>query len=64
MSLDNVAAITSNLNLQVQANSNILSSISQMVVHADQLMQGLQRHWFLRSAFRTKTNRPPERTKR
>lgn len=61
LSLDNLAGITSNLNVQVQANTNILSSISQAVVDADDLVQGLKRHWLLRSVFREKssaTNRP------
>ena len=63
-SLDNLADITSNLNAQVQVNTNILSNISAAIVHADGLVQGLKRHWLLRSAFRAeatqpKTNRPP-----
>ena len=59
-SLDNLANLTSNLNSQVQANTNVLSEISRAVVNADDLMQGLKRHWLLRSAFRTKpTNAPP-----
>ncbi|HUL51590.1 MAG TPA: MlaD family protein [Candidatus Nitrosotalea sp.] len=59
-SLDNLAGITSNLNSQVQVNTNILTSISDAVVHTDQLIQGLKRHWLLRSAFKeTPTNRPP-----
>jgi ABC-type transporter Mla subunit MlaD len=57
--LDNLGDITSNLNNQVQANSNILSSISDIVVHSDQFVQGLKHHWLLRSAFKTpKTNAP------
>ena len=60
LSLDNLAGITSNLNAQVQANTNILSSISSAVVNADDLVQGLKRHWLLRSAFKSKaTNAPP-----
>lgn len=51
-SLDNLAGITSNLNVQVQANTNMLGSISQAVVDADDLVQGLKRHWLLRSAFK------------
>lgn len=47
-----LAAVTSNLNAQVVANSNILSEISAAVTNADHLMQGLKRHWLLRSAFR------------
>jgi phospholipid/cholesterol/gamma-HCH transport system substrate-binding protein len=53
-SLDNLAGITSNLNAQVQANTNMLGSISQAVVNADDLVQGLKRHWLLRSAFKKK----------
>jgi hypothetical protein len=48
----NLAAMTSNLNAQVVGNSNILSQISQAVTNADHLMQGLKRHWLLRSAFK------------
>jgi len=60
-SLDSLADITSNLNAQVQANTNILGSISKAVVDADDLVQGLKRHWLLRSAFRTRaTNAPPK----
>ena len=57
-SLDNLADITSNLNNQVQANTNILSDISTAIVHTDDLVQGLRRHWLLRSAFRSKTTAP------
>ena len=59
-SLDNLANLTSNLNSEVQANTNILGEISRAVVNADSFIQGLKRHWLLRSAFRTKeTNAPP-----
>jgi ABC-type transporter Mla subunit MlaD len=59
-SLDNLANITSNLNNQVQANSNMLMSISDMVVHTDEFVQGLKHHWLLRSAFKTpKTKAAP-----
>ena len=62
--LINLANITSNLNAQVQANSNILSSVSKIVVDTDNFVQGLKRHWLLRSAFKgenaaAKTNAPP-----
>ncbi|MGC3960274.1 MAG: MlaD family protein [Verrucomicrobiota bacterium] len=52
--LENLAGITSNLNAQVQANTNMLSSISQAVVNTDDLIQGLKRHWLLKSAFKKK----------
>jgi ABC-type transporter Mla subunit MlaD len=61
-----LADITSNLNAQVQSNSNILSSVSKIVVDTDDFVQGLKRHWLLRSAFKkenaaqAKTNAPPQ----
>ena len=63
-SLENLAGITSNLHAQVQANTNMLSDISTTIVHTDDLIQGLKRHWLLRSAFKpkageAKTNAPP-----
>jgi hypothetical protein len=51
-SLDNLADITSNLNSQVQANTNILAQISKTIADADQFVQGLKHHWLLRSAFK------------
>jgi len=61
-SLNNLADITSNLNVQVQVNTNMLGAISTAVIHADDLVQGLKRHWLLRSAFKGKTNAPPSTT--
>jgi ABC-type transporter Mla subunit MlaD len=59
-----LADITSNLNAQVQANTNMLGGISRTVMDADDLVQGLKRHWLLRSAFKTKaTNAPPVKVK-
>jgi ABC-type transporter Mla subunit MlaD len=62
--LINLSDITSNLNAQVQANTNMLGGISKTVMDADDLVQGLKRHWLLRSAFKNenaaaKTNAPP-----
>ena len=58
--LTHFADITSNLNAQVQANTNILGSLSKIVVDTDDFVQGLKRHWLLRSAFKVKpTNAPP-----
>jgi ABC-type transporter Mla subunit MlaD len=60
VTLDNIAGITSNLNAQVQSNTNILGSLSKIVVDTDDFVQGLKRHWLLRSAFKVKTtNAPP-----
>ena len=59
-----LADLTSNLNAQVQANTNMLGAISRTVADADDFVQGLKRHWLLRSAFKTKaTNAPPARAK-
>lgn len=62
-SLENLANLTSNLNAQVQSNDDILSQISSAVLAADELMQGLQKHWFLRSAFKDEEQEKDERTK-
>ena len=59
VSLDNLAGITSNLNAQVQSNTNMLGSISQTVMDTDDLVQGLKRHWLLRSAFKKKPDAKP-----
>jgi len=57
--LENLAGITSNLNVQVRANSNLLGGISKTVTDSDDLIQGLKRHWLLRSAFKTKATNAP-----
>ena len=59
--LENLANMTSNLNAQVQANTNILETGSRAVTDTDDLVQGLKRHWLLRSAF--KANAPPTKGK-
>jgi ABC-type transporter Mla subunit MlaD len=58
-SLENLANLTSNLNYQVQINTNMLGGISKAVMDADDLVQGLKRHWLLRSAFKTKNTNAP-----
>lgn len=65
-SLDELGGITGSLRAQVEANTNLLSAISQSVVNTDDLVQGLKRHWFLRSAYKQpaapktpNTNAPP-----
>ena len=57
--LIHLSDITSNLNAQVQANTNLLGGISKAVTDADNLVQGLKRHWLLRSAFKTKATNAP-----
>jgi len=61
LSLENVANLTSNLHAQVQANGLILTEISDLVIHTDEIVQGLKRHWLLKSAFGgAGTNKPPQ----
>jgi MlaD protein len=57
--LDHLADITSNLNAQVQADTNLLGGISKTIADTDDFVQGLKQHWFLRSAFKTKTTNAP-----
>ncbi len=52
--LENLASMTSNLNAQVQRNNNIVSSVSRLIIDTDDMVQGLKRHWLLRSAFKDK----------
>jgi hypothetical protein len=52
LTLVNLANTTSNLHMQVDANTNLISSISQAIIHSDEFIQGLKRHWLLRSAFK------------
>jgi ABC-type transporter Mla subunit MlaD len=58
--LENLAAITSNLNTQVQTNDQMLAQISRLVIDTDKLVQGLKRHWLLRGIFKkeSETNAP------
>jgi hypothetical protein len=58
-SLDNVASLTSNLNMQVEANTNMLTSISETVTHADEFVQGLKHFWLFRRYFKTTPTNAP-----
>jgi hypothetical protein len=66
--LRELSTIVSNLNLQVTANTNFVTTLNGLLLHSDELIQGFKRHWFLRSAFKEKpppkpkpTNAPPRR---
>ena len=62
LTLLHLADLTSNLNQQVQVNTNILSSVSKTVTDTDDLVQGLKHHWLLRSAFKKEnTNAAPKK---
>ena len=60
VSLGNIATLTSNLSAQVQANGLVLTELSDLIVHADEIVQGLKRHWLLKGAFRGDTNQSME----
>ncbi|HTR42434.1 MAG TPA: MlaD family protein [Pseudomonadales bacterium] len=53
--LENLADISSNLDMQVQNDTNMLEGISKMITDYDAFVLGLEHHWLLRSAFK-KTN--------
>ena len=55
-SLEHLSGITGNLNLQVQNNTNLLKQLSETIVHADAFIQGLKKHWLLKSAFSSSSN--------
>ena len=52
LTLENLAGITSNLHAQVNANTNLVAELATLIVHTDDMIQGLKRHWLLRSAFK------------
>jgi len=60
VSLENVASLTSNLSAQVQANGLVLTELSDLIVHTDEMVQGLKRHWLLKGSFRAETNQTIE----
>jgi hypothetical protein len=57
--LDNLAKITGNLHAQVNANTNVVRDLSRLIIDADTFVQGLKRHWLLRSAFKEPRKEPP-----
>lgn len=54
MSLENLANITSNLQVQVNSNTNMLGEISSAIRHTDEFVQGMKKFWLFRSTFRKK----------
>ncbi len=49
--LHNVDEVTSTIRTKFDENQNILGEVSGLVRDTDDLVQGLKRHWLLRSAF-------------
>ena len=60
--LQSLSSIISNLNNQVQANTNFVATVSDLLIHTDELIQGFKRHWFLRGAFKETPTNPPSRS--
>ena len=58
--IENLAKITGNLHAQVRANTNIVSEVSKLIVDTDDMVQGLKRHWLLRSAFKKEKTSAPK----
>jgi ABC-type transporter Mla subunit MlaD len=50
-SLENLSNLTSNLNAQVQANTNLIGDLSNAIRQTDEFVSGLKTHWLFRSAF-------------
>ncbi len=50
-SLQNISDITANLRQQVEVNSFMLSSISEMILNLDDFVAGLKRNWLLKGSF-------------
>ena len=57
--LENLAQVTGNLKEQVEANSLMLTELSSLIINADDLVQGLKRHWLLKGSFGAATNAVP-----
>jgi ABC-type transporter Mla subunit MlaD len=63
--IDHLAGLTGELHTQVRGNTNLVTSLSRLIIDADDLVQGLKRHWLLRSAFRGSSSpSPPSKSRR
>jgi hypothetical protein len=57
-----MATMMSNVNVQVEANTNFVATLSSLLRDTDSLIEGLKRHWLFRGAFKVKpTNAPPKK---
>ncbi len=52
--LEHVSEITSNLSVQVHNSPTLLPGMAKTITDTDDMIQGLKRHWLLRSAFKKK----------
>jgi ABC-type transporter Mla subunit MlaD len=53
VAIDSLAQITGNLRQQVDQNTNVVTEVSRLIINTDNLVQGIKRHWLMRSAFRS-----------
>jgi ABC-type transporter Mla subunit MlaD len=60
--LQHLSDLTSNLATEVRANTNLVSDLATTIVHADDLVQGLKKEWFLRGPFKKKRTQPAKNT--
>ena len=60
--LDQLTAIVSNLNTQVTANTNFVTTLNQLMADTDDMVQGMKRHWLFRGAFKQKPPPKPPST--
>ena len=59
VTLIHLGNITSNLDTQVANNPQAMSNLVKSIADTDDLIQGLKRHWLLRSAFKKKATNAP-----
>jgi ABC-type transporter Mla subunit MlaD len=60
--LDQLTSIVSNLNTQVTANTNFVTTLHQLLADTDDMVQGMKRHWLFRGAFKQKPPPKPPST--
>lgn len=60
--LGQLSTIISNLNLQVTANTNFVTTLNKLLADTDDMVQGMKRHWLFRGAFKEKPVPRPKST--
>lgn len=57
--LSNVTRLTATLDAHLASDTNVLGALSQTAIELDSFVEGLKRHWLLRSAFKPEKNKTP-----
>lgn len=57
--LSDISRLSTNLNAHLQSDTNVLGEFSQTAMELDSFLEGLKRHWLLRSAFKPGKTNPP-----